>query len=131
MWLACLKLDFFFSPAALAETDLEEMAMHETEDNKVFQWFKKKIAPEPHQVIKKRIQYHISNVCVRLMLFWYIQVVRYSRGGSPLWVSSQHVPTDNDIPPCICGAARSFEFQVDRLLFVYSFKYLSLLWVTK
>lgn len=60
---------FFFSPAALEETDLEEMAMHETEDNKVFQWFKKKIAPEPHQVIKKRIQYHISNVCVRLMLF--------------------------------------------------------------
>lgn len=35
---------------ALAETDLEEMAMHETEDNKVFQRFKKKIAPEPQQV---------------------------------------------------------------------------------
>lgn len=33
------------------------MAMHETEDNKVFQRFKKKIAPEPHQVktiIKKK-----------------------------------------------------------------------------
>lgn len=26
------------------------MAMHETEDNKVFQRFKKRIAPEPHQV---------------------------------------------------------------------------------
>ncbi|XP_029903183.1 programmed cell death protein 2 [Myripristis murdjan] len=73
---------------ALAETDLEEMAMHETEDNKVFQRFKKRIAPEPHQVL------------------------RYSRGGSPLWVSSQHVPSDHDIPPCTCGSKRTFEFQV-------------------
>lgn len=30
------------------------MAMHETEDNKVFQKFKKKIAPEPHQVKQKQ-----------------------------------------------------------------------------
>uniref|UniRef100_A0A3B4YSV4 Programmed cell death 2 n=1 Tax=Seriola lalandi dorsalis TaxID=1841481 RepID=A0A3B4YSV4_SERLL len=74
--------------AALAETDLEEMAMCETEDNKVLQRFKKKIAPEPHQV------------------------VRYSRGGSPLWISPQHVPSDQDIPPCTCGAKRTFEFQV-------------------
>ncbi|XP_029946749.1 programmed cell death protein 2 isoform X1 [Salarias fasciatus] len=72
----------------LAEADLEEMAMHETEDNEMFQRFKKKIAPEPHQV------------------------VRYSRGGSPLWVSSQHIPSDEDIPACTCGAKRSFEFQV-------------------
>ncbi|XP_037645826.1 programmed cell death protein 2 [Sebastes umbrosus] len=72
----------------LAETDLEDMAMHETEDNKVFQRFKKRIAPEPHQVL------------------------RYSRGGSPLWVSSQHIPSDQDIPPCTCGAKRTFEFQV-------------------
>nr|XP_046240241.1 programmed cell death protein 2 [Scatophagus argus] len=72
----------------LAETDLEEMAMHETEDIKVFQRFKKKTAPEPHQV------------------------VRYSREGSPLWVSSQHIPSDQDIPPCSCGAKRTFEFQV-------------------
>ncbi|KAF1392991.1 hypothetical protein PFLUV_G00033770 [Perca fluviatilis] len=72
----------------LAETDLEEMAMHETEDNKVFQRFKKRIAPEPHQV------------------------VRYSREGCPLWVSSQHIPSDQDIPACTCGAKRTFEFQV-------------------
>ncbi|KAM9410681.1 programmed cell death protein 2 [Pholidichthys leucotaenia] len=73
---------------ALAEPDLEDMAMHETEDNKVFQRFKKKIASEPHQVI------------------------RYSRGGSPLWVSSKHVPSDQDIPSCTCGGKRMFEFQV-------------------
>ncbi|KAM6950239.1 programmed cell death protein 2 [Lycodopsis pacificus] len=73
---------------ALAEADLEEMALHETENNKVFQRFKKRIAPEPHQV------------------------VRYSRGGSPLWVSSQHIPLDQDIPACTCGAKRTFEFQV-------------------
>lgn len=47
-----LKLVFFLNlTPGLAETDLEEMAMHETEDNKVFQRFKRKIAPEPHQVI--------------------------------------------------------------------------------
>ncbi len=40
--------------SALAESDLEEMALHETEDYKVFQRFKKKIAPEPHQVGKKQ-----------------------------------------------------------------------------
>ncbi|XP_072236476.1 programmed cell death protein 2 isoform X2 [Leuresthes tenuis] len=74
--------------AGLAEADLDEMAMHETEDNKAFQRFKKKIAREPHQVI------------------------RYSRGGSPLWVSAQHIPSDENIPPCTCGAKRTFEFQV-------------------
>lgn len=42
-----------FLYSALAETDLEDMAMHETEDSKVFQRFKKKIAPEPHQVKQK------------------------------------------------------------------------------
>lgn len=40
----------FCSLSALAESDLEEMAMHETEDSKVFQRFKRKIATEPHQV---------------------------------------------------------------------------------
>ncbi|KAL6113246.1 pdcd2 [Pungitius sinensis] len=76
------------SADTLAETDLEEMAMHENEDHKVFQRFKKRIRAEPHQV------------------------VRYSRGGSPLWVSSQHIPSDQDIPACTCGAKRAFEFQV-------------------
>ncbi|XP_054625612.1 programmed cell death protein 2 isoform X2 [Dunckerocampus dactyliophorus] len=80
--------DFSSLAETLAETDLEEMAMHETEEHKVFQHFKRKIAPEPHQVL------------------------RYSRGGSPLWVSSQHIPSDTDIPACTCGAKRTFEFQV-------------------
>ncbi|XP_061736199.1 programmed cell death protein 2 [Nerophis ophidion] len=72
----------------LAEIDLEEMAMHETEEDRVFQRFKRKIAPEPQQVL------------------------RYSRGGAPLWVSLHHIPSDTDIPACTCGAKRTFEFQV-------------------
>ncbi|MED6231710.1 hypothetical protein ATANTOWER_005409 [Ataeniobius toweri] len=76
------------SADTLAEADLEEMALHETEDNKVFQRFKKKIASEPHQVI------------------------RYSRRGCPLWVSSNHVPSEEEIPSCTCGAERTFELQV-------------------
>lgn len=51
-------------------------------------------------------------VCVHLTVFCYVQVLRYSRGGSPLWVSSQHIPSHQDIPPCTCGAKRTFEFQV-------------------
>lgn len=59
-----LKICVFISDPGLTETDLEEMAMHETEDNKVFQRFKKKIAPEPHQVKiiiikKKKLNYKI------------------------------------------------------------------------
>lgn len=73
---------------SLAEVDLEDMAMHETEETKVFQRFKKRIAPEPHQVL------------------------RYCRGGLPLWVSAQHIPSDEAIPPCVCGSKRIFEFQV-------------------
>uniref|UniRef100_A0A3P8VFY3 Programmed cell death 2 n=1 Tax=Cynoglossus semilaevis TaxID=244447 RepID=A0A3P8VFY3_CYNSE len=73
---------------ALPEKDLEEMALGETEDMKMFQRFKKRISSEPHQVL------------------------RYSRGGCPLWVSSQHIPSEQDIPTCTCGAKRTFEFQV-------------------
>jgi hypothetical protein len=42
------------------------------------------------------------------------QVLRYQKGGKPLWISSKHVPSsESDIPPCeYCGAARIFEFQV-------------------
>ncbi|KAK7913376.1 hypothetical protein WMY93_013587 [Mugilogobius chulae] len=72
----------------LAETELDEMALHETEEMKIFQRFKKRIAPEPHQV------------------------VRYSRGGLPLWISAEHIPSDEAVPPCSCGSKRVFEFQV-------------------
>jgi pre-rRNA-processing protein TSR4 len=39
------------------------------------------------------------------------QVVRYWRNGTPLWVSSDNVPTD--IPKCqLCGSKRISEFQI-------------------
>lgn len=40
------------------------------------------------------------------------QVIRYDLGKKPLWVSSENVPGDGDIPDCCCGAKRQFEFQV-------------------
>jgi len=40
------------------------------------------------------------------------QILRYQRGGPPLWISSQHIPKDDDIEKCHCGAKRQFEFQV-------------------
>lgn len=72
----------------LEETELESMALHETQESKVFQKFKKCIATEPEQVL------------------------RYCRAGSPLWVSSEHVPSKADTPNCQCGAHRNFEFQI-------------------
>lgn len=41
------------------------------------------------------------------------QVLRYQRNGEPLWLSDDHRPSDDDIPPCsYCGSPRVFEFQV-------------------
>ncbi|XP_037076921.1 programmed cell death protein 2-like [Pollicipes pollicipes] len=57
-------------------------------DDPVFTRFRKRVAREPEQV------------------------VRYWRGGAPLWVSSRRVPAAADVPACRCGAARQFEFQV-------------------
>ncbi|CAL1603920.1 unnamed protein product [Knipowitschia caucasica] len=73
---------------SFAEAELDEMALHESEEMKVFQRFKERIAPEPEQV------------------------VRYNRGGAPLWVSAKSIPTEEDIPACSCGSKRIFEFQV-------------------
>ncbi|XP_064174314.1 programmed cell death protein 2 [Anguilla rostrata] len=73
---------------SLEEKELEDMAMHETEESRVFQKFKQRIELEPHQVL------------------------RYCRRGSPLWVSAEHVPEEKEIPNCPCGAKRIFEFQV-------------------
>ena len=50
---------------------------------------------------------HLSVMCVLCC-----QVLRYQRGGEVLWVSEEGLPTPGDIPPCVCGAPRVFEFQV-------------------
>ncbi|XP_013382200.1 programmed cell death protein 2-like [Lingula anatina] len=71
-----------------AAKDLEKMAGQENEDYKQFIKFKMRIQQEPDQVL------------------------RYDRGGSPLWVSVHNVPEPSDIPNCSCGKPRQFEFQV-------------------
>ncbi|XP_062375378.1 programmed cell death protein 2 [Sardina pilchardus] len=72
----------------LDENELEGMAFHETQDSKVVQIFKQRTSVEPHQVL------------------------RYERGGVPLWVSSEHKTLEENIPKCPCGAKRIFEFQI-------------------
>ncbi|XP_009889786.1 PREDICTED: programmed cell death protein 2 [Charadrius vociferus] len=75
--------------ASLDEETLEAMAKHETEEDKIFQMFKERVAAEPEQVI------------------------RYCRGGEgPIWVSGENIPEEKDIPDCSCGAKRIFEFQI-------------------
>eukprot|EP00039_Didymoeca_costata_P006692 m.92483 g.92483 ORF g.92483 m.92483 type:complete len:428 (-) comp13353_c0_seq4:186-1469(-) len=39
------------------------------------------------------------------------QILRYCKGGSPLWLGEVFHPT-TDIPSCPCGAKREFEFQI-------------------
>ncbi|NXJ74932.1 PDCD2 protein, partial [Trogon melanurus] len=74
---------------SLDEETLEAMAKHETEEDKIFQTFKEQIAAEPEQII------------------------RYCRGGKgPVWVSGENIPKEEDIPNCLCGAKRIFEFQI-------------------
>ncbi|KAL8561730.1 hypothetical protein ACOMHN_026013 [Nucella lapillus] len=68
--------------------DLELMASKETDDQKQFLAFKKRVELNEDQVL------------------------RYCKGGEPLWVSVNHQAKEADIPPCSCGAPRQFEFQV-------------------
>lgn len=61
----------------------------QVDDDKVFHKFKKRIAADPEQVI------------------------RFARGGTPLWITTKDQPSENDIPACEkCKAPRVFEFQV-------------------
>lgn len=42
-----------------------------------------------------------------------LQVIRYDRGGQPLWISGKNVLADDKIPNCeLCSSKRIFEFQV-------------------
>jgi len=43
-----------------------------------------------------------------------VQVLRYDRGGRPLWVTDHNILYDSTSVPCCekCGAPRHFEFQV-------------------
>lgn len=47
-----------------------------------------------------------------VIVYVFFKVLRYCKGGSPLWVSAEHVPRDEEVPECQCGAKRLFEFQV-------------------
>jgi len=70
----------------LPDPELEAMAKRETTELKAFSDFKKKIASAPDQIM------------------------RYSRGGDPVWISDSPLPL---VPPCeICKSPRKFEFQI-------------------
>ncbi|CAG9785075.1 unnamed protein product [Diatraea saccharalis] len=72
----------------ISEEELEQYAKNIPED-KVFNKFNKRIARHPDQVL------------------------RYDRGGKPLWITSNPIINDADIPNCqYCGGTRQFEFQV-------------------
>jgi len=70
----------------LPDPELEAMASPETAGYKAFSAFKKKVAVAPEQIL------------------------RYSRGGEPVWISEAAVPM---IPACeACLSPRKFEFQI-------------------
>ncbi|CAF0813214.1 unnamed protein product [Brachionus calyciflorus] len=48
------------------------------------------------------------------------QIIRYERGGKPLWVSKYQKLKESDIPKCeYCGSRRIFEFQITPQLLCY------------
>lgn len=53
--MSCLGfvIQFLFTLSDLEDSELESMALHETQDAKVFQKFKKRIANDPQQVSYK------------------------------------------------------------------------------
>ncbi|CAL1280443.1 unnamed protein product [Larinioides sclopetarius] len=82
-----------FMQSAKAPKEMQDMPLDDLDtvmniNDKVFNKFQKRIKLKPKQVL------------------------RYNRGGTPLWVSAEHVPSPKDIPDCECGAKRVFEFQV-------------------
>ncbi|XP_054715923.1 programmed cell death protein 2-like [Uloborus diversus] len=76
------------APKDLQDTQLDDLDSLMKKHDKTFNKFQKRIKLEPEQVL------------------------RYQRKGVPLWVSSENIPSNSDIPPCCCGAKRDFEFQV-------------------
>lgn len=71
--------------ANISDEDLEAYANQETD--KVFQKFQKRVKCNPEQII------------------------RYKRGGKPLWIASEPLP--ENIPKCqYCNSPRQFEFQI-------------------
>lgn len=70
----------------LPDPELEAMASKSSSELKVFTNFKKKIASAPEQIM------------------------RYSRGGEPVWISDAALPI---VPQCeVCHSPRKFEFQI-------------------
>lgn len=71
-----------------------EKYIAQTDDDNVFHKFKTRIATDPEQVI------------------------RFDRGGIPLWITTKHQAKNTDIPSCEkCNGPRIFEFQVSFVLF--------------
>lgn len=68
--------------------DLNEMAFSDKMVDKQFLTFKKRVQHNPDQVL------------------------RYDKGGKPLWVTSDVEAKPPQIPDCECGAERQFEFQI-------------------
>ncbi|GAB6019542.1 Programmed cell death protein 2 [Chamberlinius hualienensis] len=69
-------------------------------DEKELELFAGKKSDQKFQEFKKRTSHNSE------------QVLRYEKNGSPLWVSSENIPQEDEIPKCKCGAQRQFEFQI-------------------
>lgn len=83
----------------LEDQMLEEEQETETDVDKAFLKFQKRISLDPEQVLR-------------------YGRVNPSDNEPPLWVASENIPNENDIPPCPhCHSKRTFEFQVFFCLF--------------
>lgn len=82
----------------ISESELEQYTRDMPED-KVFNKFSKRISRHPEQVL------------------------RYDRGGTPLWITSNTKGALTHIPNCqYCNGERQFEFQVSFISFHANFE---------
>lgn len=92
----------------------------EGKKDKMFLTFKRRIEAEPEQVCVCACVIVCMRVCACVqksrpgLASTLFQVIRYQRGGEPLFISGNRIPTASDIPKCSCGAERKFELQVSQ-----------------
>jgi len=83
------------APKELQDANLDDLDVVMKKNDKAFNKFRKRIEHDPEQIL------------------------RYQRGGTPLFVSAEFAPKESDIPHCSCGSKRIFEFQIMSQILIY------------
>lgn len=109
--------------ASLPEADFMQFAS--ATNDPVFSKFQKRVQRNKDQVTHARIYRPTMLELIAMFSFTSLdQVLRYDRGGDPLWVSDRYTLKADKVPNCdLCNSRRIFEFQVNDCQSMTSRKY--------